>query len=248
MSTPADSKLRLYELVVENGRSASPYVWRTRYALAHKGLEFESVPLGFTEIPRVFAGRFKTVPVITDGHTMLAESWDIAEYLDQAYPRSPRLFSGDSEIATLKLLDAWLHAEILRRMFRLYLLDIHNAARPEDRSYFRASREQRLRGRSLEEFLGWARQELRPVMRRMLALCDAEDILRAERFDGNGCHERGVDAAGESDEGLQEAALADVVAGAEDEGAKNGFVFVAGLGVHVAGERFGVDEDEIFFE
>jgi glutathione S-transferase len=168
MNTPARGKLQLYELVLENGRSASPYVWRTRYALAHKGLQFESVPLGFTEIPRVFAGRFKTVPVLTDTDTTLAESWDIAEYLDRAYPHSPRLFSGDSEIATLKLLDAWLHAEILRRMFRLYLLDIHNAARPEDRGYFRTSREQRLQGRTLEEFTA-DRESRLPAMRAAFA-------------------------------------------------------------------------------
>ena len=31
----------------------------------------------------------------------------------------------------------------------------------------------RKQGRSLEDFLGWAKQELRPVMRRMLALCEA---------------------------------------------------------------------------
>ncbi len=35
----------------------------------------------------------------------------------------------------------------------------------------------RKQGRSLEDFLGWARQELRPVMRRMLGLCEAEGIL-----------------------------------------------------------------------
>jgi 5-methyltetrahydrofolate--homocysteine methyltransferase len=38
----------------------------------------------------------------------------------------------------------------------------------------------RKQGRSLEDFLGWAKQELRPVMRRMLALCDAEEILRPQ--------------------------------------------------------------------
>ena len=32
----------------------------------------------------------------------------------------------------------------------------------------------RKQGRSLDDFLGWAKQELRPVMRRMLALCEAE--------------------------------------------------------------------------
>ncbi len=36
----------------------------------------------------------------------------------------------------------------------------------------------RKQGRTLEDFLGWAKQELRPVMKRMLALCEAEDILR----------------------------------------------------------------------
>jgi 5-methyltetrahydrofolate--homocysteine methyltransferase len=39
-------------------------------------------------------------------------------------------------------------------------------------------------GRSLEDFLGWARQELRPVMRRMLALCEAEDILKPQAVYG----------------------------------------------------------------
>jgi 5-methyltetrahydrofolate--homocysteine methyltransferase len=38
----------------------------------------------------------------------------------------------------------------------------------------------RKQGRSLEDFLGWAKQELRPVMRRMLQLCEAEDILRPQ--------------------------------------------------------------------
>ena len=36
----------------------------------------------------------------------------------------------------------------------------------------------RKQGRSLEDFLGWARQELRPVMRRMLSLCEEQEILQ----------------------------------------------------------------------
>ena len=38
----------------------------------------------------------------------------------------------------------------------------------------------RKQGRSLDDFLGWAKQELRPVMRRMLALCEAEHILKPQ--------------------------------------------------------------------
>jgi hypothetical protein len=72
----SDTQVRLYELVLENGLSASPYVWRIRYALAHKGLSFESMPIGFTEIPEVFGGRFKTVPVIcrARGYSLLART------------------------------------------------------------------------------------------------------------------------------------------------------------------------------
>jgi 5-methyltetrahydrofolate--homocysteine methyltransferase len=38
----------------------------------------------------------------------------------------------------------------------------------------------RKQGRSLEDFLGWAKQELRPVMRRMLALCEEQEILQPQ--------------------------------------------------------------------
>jgi glutathione S-transferase len=149
---PTDPKMRLYELVLDNGRSSSPYVWRIRYALAHKGVPFESVPVGFTDIPKLFDGRFKTVPIIEHGDTMLAESWDIAEYLDRAFPRRPALFSNASENAMVRLNDAWFSADILRSMFRIYILDVHKAARPQDRAYFRQSREKMLRGTTLEAY------------------------------------------------------------------------------------------------
>ena len=38
----------------------------------------------------------------------------------------------------------------------------------------------RKQGRTLDDFLGWAKQELRPVMRRMLAICEADRILRPQ--------------------------------------------------------------------
>ena len=39
----------------------------------------------------------------------------------------------------------------------------------------------RKQGRTLEDFLGWAKQELRPVLKRMLALAEAQDILSRRR-------------------------------------------------------------------
>ena len=42
----------------------------------------------------------------------------------------------------------------------------------------------RKQGRSLEDFLGWAKQELRPVMRRMLQICDQDSILKPQAIYG----------------------------------------------------------------
>jgi 5-methyltetrahydrofolate--homocysteine methyltransferase len=42
----------------------------------------------------------------------------------------------------------------------------------------------RKQGRTLDDFLGWARQELRPVMRRMLDICLAEGILKPQAVYG----------------------------------------------------------------
>ena len=165
--TTADAHLRLYELVLDNGRSASPYVWRIRYALAHKQQKFETVPLGFTDIRKVLGGRFRTVPILEHAEIRMAESWDIAEYLDREFPGTP-LFSSPAENAAVRLLDAWILVEVLRRLVGIYVLDIHDAARPEDRAYYRQSREAYFNGKTLEAIAA-DRESRLPAVRDALA-------------------------------------------------------------------------------
>ena len=72
----------------------SPYCWRTRMALAHKGLAVETIPWRFTEKDALaFSGQGR-VPVIRDGDRVVSDSWAIAEYLEDAYPDRPSLFGG----------------------------------------------------------------------------------------------------------------------------------------------------------
>jgi len=49
-----------------------------------------------------------------------------------------------------------------------------------ERSLYQFQWGYRKQGRSLDDFLGWAKQELRPVMRRMLALCEERSILKPQ--------------------------------------------------------------------
>jgi glutathione S-transferase len=102
----------------------------------------------------------------------MAESWDIAEYLDRAFPDHPALFKSPSELALVRLSDAWFSSEIMRKMFGIYVLDIHDAARPEDRAYFRRTRELRLKGARLEDHTA-------DRASRLPALRDALNPLRA---------------------------------------------------------------------
>jgi glutathione S-transferase len=168
MSAPVVNKVRLYELALQDGRSASPFVWRIRYALAHKGIAFETVYLGFTEIPTVFGGKFKTVPILEHADSALNESWDIAEYLDRTFPQQPLLFNTAAELSLMRFFDAWFVGEVLRKMFRVYVKDVHDAARPEDRRYFRESREKNMKGKTLEGFTA-DRATYLPAIRASLA-------------------------------------------------------------------------------
>jgi 5-methyltetrahydrofolate--homocysteine methyltransferase len=49
-----------------------------------------------------------------------------------------------------------------------------------ERSLYQFQWGYRKQGRSFDDFLGWAKQELRPVMRRMLALCEERRILKPQ--------------------------------------------------------------------
>ena len=53
----------------------SPYCWRVRFALAHKGLPVETIPWRFTEKEAIgFSGQGR-VPVIQDGGRAVSDSW-----------------------------------------------------------------------------------------------------------------------------------------------------------------------------
>lgn len=73
----------------------STNVERIALALAHKGIEVESVVIDYADrsaVERVSGQRL--VPVIEDGGTVVADSMEVIRYLDERYPRAP-LYSAD---------------------------------------------------------------------------------------------------------------------------------------------------------
>lgn len=140
----------LYDLVAEGDRRPSPFCFRTKLALAQKCLAFETAPVAMTDIEALEGGAFKTVPILKDGAHVMADSWAIADYLDEAYPDRPRLFHSPEERGLCRFLEAWLFSGVLQQVLRFYVKDIHDLLLEKDRAYFRRSREARLGG-TLEE-------------------------------------------------------------------------------------------------
>lgn len=143
--------ITLYELAAADPAIRfSPYCWRTRFALAHKGLAVDGVPWHFTQTERLaFSGQGK-VPVLVDGETTVSDSWAIAVYLDETYPGRPSLFGGAAGRAHAAFINAWTDSVLHAGISRLIVADIWAAQRAEDQPYFRQSRE-RAFGQSLED-------------------------------------------------------------------------------------------------
>ncbi|AUX45681.1 glutathione S-transferase [Sorangium cellulosum] len=144
------TSIRLYDLQVRDDRRPSPFCWRAKYALAHKGLPFETVPVALTDIPAVAGGTHKTVPILDDGGKIVSDSWAIADYLDEVYPDRPRLFGSPAERALCQFVETSLIASAARPILLCYLKDIYDCVLDKDRDYFRQSREKFI-GCTLEE-------------------------------------------------------------------------------------------------
>lgn len=145
--------IRLFELAgADPAWRFSPYCWRTCLALAHKGLAWESVPWRFTEKERIAAHGSQTVPVLLDGDRAVADSWSIQAYLDENYADRPALFDCASARAEGLFLKFWTERTLHPMLSRMLLRDIMDILRPEDREYFRTSREQRF-GKPLEQIV-----------------------------------------------------------------------------------------------
>ena len=156
--------IKMYDLAgADENRRFSPYCWRIRMALAHKGLDVECMPWRFTEKDKIkFSGQ-ERVPVLMDGNNTVTDSWEIAKYLENAYPDSPSLKLEHGEVLFIKF---WAETVLHPEMLQLLVLDIHDNLRPEDQSYFRESREKML-GRPLEEVVA-NRQDRLPRLQKLL--------------------------------------------------------------------------------
>lgn len=142
---------KLYDLAgAEPALRFSPYCWRTKMALAHKGIDVETIPWRFTDTEVIsFSGQGR-VPVLIDGERTISDSWAIANHLEDTYADRPSLFDGPGGRAVSRFVNSWADGVVNAAISRVVLVDILSCLDPKDLDYFRRSREQRF-GMSLEQ-------------------------------------------------------------------------------------------------
>lgn len=171
--------ITLYDLVAQGDQRPSPFCWRAKFSLAHKGLEWTEVPVGFTEKDKIAFAESQLVPVIKDGDKGVKDSWAIATYLDQAYPDKP-LFKSEMALSYARFVSGWVDTAVQPAMFPIVVADLYGIVRPVDQPYFLESRGKRLGTTDLAGFQAKAREK--GVVSFRAVLEPARRTLRVQPF------------------------------------------------------------------
>ncbi len=173
--------ITLYELQAKDPRLAfSPYAWRTKMCLKHKGLDFDRKTIFFRDKDTIAPANSKTIPVINDNGTWVADSFDIAKYLDDTYSDKPTLMGGKPGRAAAAFYNNWSTMALAVPMFKILVKDIFDLLDEDDQTYFRSTREPRL-GMTLEETVDHRSENLKRLEGNLIPL---EMTLSGQNFLG----------------------------------------------------------------
>jgi glutathione S-transferase len=170
--------IELWELGGKSDRRYSLFSWRTRMALRHKGLEFETTPVAMSDKAAIAFSGGKTVPIIQDGETVVRDSWRIAEYLEDSYPERPTLFGGPIGRGVTQTFNTWVDRVVVPAMMPVIVADVHERVAPADEQYFRQQFEGFLKS-TLEEARSRAPQAEERLKR---VLAPLEAALKRQPF------------------------------------------------------------------
>jgi glutathione S-transferase len=131
--------MKLYERLGANNLCPSPIGYRVRIALSLKGLDCERIPMRFADVDRLEAETgSRTCPAMVDGDTRLTDSAAIVRHLDVLKPARP-VFRDENRHFNLPAVER----ELGTRAGRVIAPWFVDRLCPEDRDYYRRSREER---------------------------------------------------------------------------------------------------------
>jgi len=143
------AQITLYELGGANGERYSQFSWRTKMALAHKGLAFDTLAVRVSDKAAIAFSEQDKVPILKDGDHVVSDSWKIAEYLESTYPDRPSLFGGDVGRGLSRVINTLTDRQLIGKLVPSMMLDVLGLVDAEDATHLRKL--ERLFKKSLEE-------------------------------------------------------------------------------------------------
>lgn len=137
------SSIVLYDLATADREiRPGPFCWLAKFALLHKGLDFETVALGFLPKSDYPDPEYGKLPMLKDGDILIRDSAEIIKHLEANYPDQPLVAEGEGA-ARLERVQQWLGNTLFPVIAPMMFLRIHNLLPPEEQAYFRKTREAR---------------------------------------------------------------------------------------------------------
>jgi glutathione S-transferase len=131
------AQITLFELGAANGRRYSQFSWRTRMALAHKGLAFDTVAVRVSDKAAIAFSAQDKVPILKHGDHVVSDSWKIAEYLEEAYPDRPVLFGGEIGHGLSRFINTLTDRQLIGKLVPALMLDVLGIVDAEDAAHLR---------------------------------------------------------------------------------------------------------------
>jgi len=137
--------IKLYDLCGKNNLRFSPPCWNVKLCLIHKNLNFETVPVRFSEKEKISFSGQKLVPILEHDKGFVSESWKIINWLDDNYP-DKKLFKNENSKNFSYFLYLWTARQLLPVLFKIIAHEIPNVLEGEDVNYYIKTREEKIKG------------------------------------------------------------------------------------------------------
>ena len=128
--------LVLYDLRGRQNVRYGQFAWRTRMALAHKQLAFETAPVAIHDKAAIaFSGQDK-VPILVDDGEVVCDSWRIAEHLEDRRT-GPSLFGSAEGRGVSRFVNAYVDRVLIPALVPLLMVDVLGCVDAEDGQHLR---------------------------------------------------------------------------------------------------------------
>ncbi|MDC3096311.1 glutathione binding-like protein [Alphaproteobacteria bacterium] len=138
------NKIFLYDLSGKNNIRFSPPCWNVKLCLIHNNIDFETIPIRFTEKNKINFSNQTLVPIVKCGDEIITDSWGIFVWLNNKI-KEIKLIPNEQTRVFSHFLYFWTSKSLLPLIFKLIANDIPKILDEEDKQYFIETRENRIK-------------------------------------------------------------------------------------------------------